>query len=121
VETVYLTVQGGDDTIEAGRPGASPWLAGLDVDDPDGSVPKLVMAAGGKTWSPHFRDLTPAALAEAHRLGLRVIPWTVNRGEDMESLVDLGVDGLITDRPDVARRVMGAKGLELPAPTPVLP
>jgi glycerophosphoryl diester phosphodiesterase len=121
VQTVYLTVQGGDDTIEAGRPGASPWLAGLDVDDHGGSVPRLVKAAGGKTWSPHFRDLSPAALVEAHALGLRVIPWTVNRVEDMESLVDQGVDGLITDRPDLARRVMGAKGLELPIPTPVLP
>jgi glycerophosphoryl diester phosphodiesterase len=119
VATVHLTVQQADDTIGVGRPGASPWLAGLDVDDHGGSVPRLVKAAGGKTWSPQYRDLTPAVLADAHRLGLRVIPWTVNRVEHMESLLDRGVDGLITDRPDLARGVMSAKGLELPAPTPV--
>jgi glycerophosphoryl diester phosphodiesterase len=121
VLTVYLTEQQGNDTVEVGQPGASPWLAGLDVDDHAGSVPRLVRAAGGKTWSPAYRDLTPEALAEARALGLRVVPWTVNRPEDMESLIDRGVDGLITDRPDLARRVMERKGLRLPAPTPATP
>lgn len=120
VLTVYLTEQAGNDTIEAGRPGASPWLGGLDVDD-FGSVPKLVKAAGGSLWSPLFRDLTRESLAEAHALGLRVVPWTVNGPDDMEALIRLGVDGLITDRPDLGRRVMEKMGLELPVPTAVAP
>ena len=36
-------------------------------------------------------------IAEAHELGLPVIPWTVNTTADMEGLMDLGVDGIITD------------------------
>jgi glycerophosphoryl diester phosphodiesterase len=65
--------------------------------------------------------LTNDALAEAHALGLRVVPWTVNQPRDMEALIDCGVDGLITDRPDLAREVMRAKGLDLPSATPVRP
>jgi glycerophosphoryl diester phosphodiesterase len=119
-ETVYLTEQGGEQ-IQAGRPGASPWLAGFDVDDYGGSVPRLVKAAGGGVWSPLFRDLTRASVTEAHGLGLKVVPWTVNRPEDMESMIDWGVDGFITDRPDLGRQVLSKKGLTLPAPTPVEP
>jgi glycerophosphoryl diester phosphodiesterase len=121
VETCYLTVETGEDQIQRGRPGVSPWLAGLDVDDHGGSLPRLVKAAGGRCWSPSARDLTKEALAEAHRLGLRVVPWTVNEPAEMASLIDLGVDGLISDRPDVARRVMAEKGLPLPRATPVAP
>lgn len=122
VETCYLTVQAAeDDRVQAGRPGASPWLAGLDVDDHGGSVPLLVKAAGGRCWSPDARDLTAETLAEAHRLGLRVVPWTVNEPAEMRALIDLGVDGLISDRPDLLRRAAAEKGLILPEPTPVQP
>lgn len=121
IETVYLTADDAEGQLQRGRPGASPWLAGLDIDDFGGSVPRLVRAAGGRVWSPRASDLSAEALAEAHRLGLRVIPWTVNRPEDMKALIERGVDGLITDYPDVGRRVMQEKGLALPRPTPVSP
>lgn len=121
LETVYLTEQQGGDQMRKGHPGPSPWLAGFDLGDHGGSVPRLVKAAGGRTWSPLFRDLSPESVADAHRLGLRVIPWTVNRPQDMESMIEWGVDGLITDRPDLGRDAMTKKGLALPAPTPVGP
>ena len=50
-----------------GRPAPSPWLAGFDVDDFGGSVPRLVKAAGGRCWSPNFKDLRADTVAEAHR------------------------------------------------------
>jgi glycerophosphoryl diester phosphodiesterase len=122
IARVCLTVQRpGDDNVEAGRPGAPATLAGLDVDDFGGSVPKLVQAAGCAVWSPNALDLTPPAIAEAHALGLSVIPWTVNDPKPMEELIGLGVDGLITDRPDRLRAVMRARGMALPRPTPVEP
>jgi glycerophosphoryl diester phosphodiesterase len=43
-----------------------------------------------------------------------VVPWTVNDRATMEALIDLGVDGLITDRPDLLRQVMADEGLRLP-------
>jgi len=69
-------------------------------------VPRLVRAAGGAVWSPDHLDLTPAALEEAHDLGLLVIPWTVNETAEMARWVDAGVDGLISDRPDLLRSVL---------------
>lgn len=108
-----------EDTVEIGKPGASAWLGELDVDDHEGSVPKLVQALGAKTWSPHARDLTPALVIEAHALGLAVVPWTVNDPKDMERAIAAGVDGLITDYPDRLRNVLQSKGIAVPAPTPV--
>ncbi|MGH3914685.1 MAG: glycerophosphodiester phosphodiesterase family protein [Pseudonocardiaceae bacterium] len=49
-------------------------------------------------------------LRYAHRIGLEVHVWTVNRAEEMEALLNLGVDGLVTDRPDVLRDVLRARG-----------
>jgi glycerophosphoryl diester phosphodiesterase len=58
-------------------------------------------------------------VAEAHALGISVIVWTVNDAAQMERMIQLGVDGLITDRPDIARAVMARRGLALPRATPV--
>ncbi len=110
--------QPGEDTVEVGRPGPSPWLGELDVDDHGGSVPKLVHALGARTWSPHARDLMPGLVVEAHSLGLAVVPWTVNEPADMERAIAAGVDGLITDYPDRLRAVLESKGMPVPPPTP---
>jgi glycerophosphoryl diester phosphodiesterase len=80
------------------------WWGGPRPDDFAGSVPRAVAAEGGPTWAPHHLDLTEAAIAEAHALGLRVVPWTVNQPDDMRRLLQWGVDGLISDRPDLVAR-----------------
>ena len=119
IERVCLTVEdGSEDTIQRGRPGASPWTAGLDVDDVGGSVPRLVAAADCAVWSPYFGNLTAETMAESHSLGLRVIPWTVNEQPDMERMIKLGVAGIITDYPDRLRAVMAAKEMPLPPRAP---
>jgi glycerophosphoryl diester phosphodiesterase len=115
IERVCLTIDGGNgDTLQRGRPGASPWTAGLDIDDFDGSTPRLVAAAACEVWSPLFRNLTPQSLAEAKSLGLKVIPWTVNQPLDMGRLIDWGVDGIITDYPSRLRAVMAERKMPLP-------
>ncbi len=115
IATVYLTAERDWlDNLKRGQPGASPWTAGLDVDDFGGSAPRAVRQAGGRVWSPYFRDLRESDLAEARRIGLPVVVWTVNDPADMASLIELGVDGIITDYPDRARRVMADKGMALP-------
>jgi glycerophosphoryl diester phosphodiesterase len=101
-------------TSAATLAGARMWWDGPHPADFGGSVPRAVAAEGGVAWGPDHADLTAAMLAEAHALGLRVVPWTVNRPEDMRRLVDWGVDGLITDRPDLARGVLADAGFALP-------
>lgn len=56
---------------------------------------------GASVWSSSYEDLTASIIEAAHAAGLEVIPWTVNEPDLAEYFVDLGVDGLITDRPDL--------------------
>ncbi|MDE2251519.1 MAG: glycerophosphodiester phosphodiesterase [Gammaproteobacteria bacterium] len=102
--------QGADDTVQFERAAASPWLGGLDARGFGGSVPRLAQASGAGTWSPDYLDLGHAQVAEARALGLKVIPWTVNDPADMLRIIAMGVDGLITDRPDLALQVLRAQG-----------
>lgn len=67
-----------------------------------GSVPVRVAAEGGPIWAPDHADLTERQIQEAHALGLSVLPWTVNQPADISRLIAWGVDGLISDRPDLA-------------------
>ncbi len=122
VETSYLSAQQRwRDNLRKGEAGPSPWTAGFDIDDFGGSVPRLVKAAGGRVWSPHHREVDAAQVEEAHDLGLVVKVWTVNDEVRMEALVDMGVDGIITDYPDRLRRVLEERGMKVPTPTPVQP
>jgi glycerophosphoryl diester phosphodiesterase len=119
IERVCLTAEAVTlDTIRRGEPGPSPWTAGLDIDDFGGSVPRLVAAAGCQTWSPLYRNARPDDIAAARSLGLKVIPWTVNERAEMERLIGLGVDGIITDYPDHLRAVMAAREMPLPPRSP---
>jgi glycerophosphoryl diester phosphodiesterase len=121
IATVYLTAQQSwQDNIRAGN-SSSPWTAGRHISQFGGSLPRLVNGAGGTIWSPYFGDVTRDTVREAQRLGLKVIVWTVNESRDIERMIDFGVDGIISDYPDRLRRVAAARGLPLPAPTPVTP
>jgi len=113
IATSCLTIESsGMDTV--GRSGASPspWLAGLLLAAEGGSLPRLAKQAGCAVWSPFWRNATANSVKEAQALGLKVIPWTVNNPADLAQLIDLGVDGLITDYPDRAQAVLAAKGLK---------
>jgi glycerophosphoryl diester phosphodiesterase len=121
IPRVHLTIEGtNSDNVQRGQPGASPWMGGLDADD-HVSTPALVKAAGGQVWSPFWRNVTPELVAEAQKLGLQVIPWTVNDPAEMERQIGMKVDGLISDYPDRLRKVLQARGMALPNPSPVLP
>jgi len=120
IERVCLSIDGGSgDTLQRGQPGASPWTAGLDIDDFGGSAPRLVAAAGCSVWSPNQRNVTAASLAEAQALGVKVIPWTANERPDMERLIQMGVAGIITDYPDRLRAVMAERDIPLPPAVPM--
>jgi len=120
IPTVYLTLQrGSSPNVSLAR--ATNWMAGYDPAEHGCTLPRTIKAAGGTIWSPYFGDVTPALVAEAHELKLTVVVWTVNKPEDMARLIDMGVDGIISDRPDLLRKAAADKGMTLPAAFPVTP
>jgi len=121
IGTVYLSIQRPQfDNIGAGKPGAWPWTAGFGHAE-HGSVPKMIKAAGGRIWSSFHLDLDATKVKEAQALGISVLAWTVNDPAQIARAVDLGVDGIVTDRPDLVRAEMQRRGMPLPAATPVQP
>ncbi|MFC7877002.1 glycerophosphodiester phosphodiesterase family protein [Isoptericola sp. NPDC057391] len=127
-----VALTNGQQFLQQGQPGASPWLGGLDIDDFDGSLQERFVAAaasfgadavspvhgdpqGGGVEDPGYVPFTTAELVDAaHDAGMRVVPWTVDDPATIETLLDLGVDGLITDAPDVLRGIMAERHLKLP-------
>jgi glycerophosphoryl diester phosphodiesterase len=111
IPTVYLSAQRQWlDNIGAGTAQPSPWTAGFQFSE-HRSVPRMIKAAGGHYWSVYHGDVDAAKVKEAQSLGLKVLVWTVNDAPTMERVLDLGIDGLITDRPDIARKVFAARAI----------
>jgi glycerophosphoryl diester phosphodiesterase len=117
IETVFLTSGGQVGTASR----ESPWLAGMHLANHGGSVPRMIKAAGGHTWSSNFNDLSPEKVKEAQALGLKVLAWTINDAPTMAKFMDWGVDGIVTDRPDLLRAEMQKRGMPVPEATPVVP
>jgi glycerophosphoryl diester phosphodiesterase len=86
------------------------WWDGVSLATYGGSVPRAVAAeadrrANAACWIPQWAELDATLIDEAHALGLRIVPWDVDQAADMKRAIAWGVDGLITDRPDLARRL----------------
>lgn len=111
--TVYLTIQQPDnDNVGSNRDEPSDWTAGIAWRE-HRSVPRMIQAAGGAVWSAYHRNLDAAQVKEAQALGLKVLAWTVNDAPTMERLIDMGVDGLVTDRPDIAQQLLRQRRIEV--------
>jgi glycerophosphoryl diester phosphodiesterase len=122
------------DFLEVGKPGKSPWLGGIDADDYDGDFVKAAAAAvpgltavspnygfpqNGKIGDPGFRFYPDKQMvSEAHARGLKVIPWTCDDLPTIAHLMDLGVDGIITNYPNHVRDLMASRGMRLPKAYP---
>lgn len=121
------------DFLQVGKPGASPWLGGIDADDYDGDFVKAAAAVPGVTaLSPNYgfpqngTIADPAfrfypdkkMISEAHERGLKVIPWTCDDPATIEALMDMGIDGIITDYPNRVRDIMADRGMRLPKAYP---
>jgi glycerophosphoryl diester phosphodiesterase len=110
IPTAYLTRRSAkNDMLSDGT-----WTAGMRLADYGGNVARMVKASGASIWSPFHTGLTEAQVREARALGLFVMPWTVNDAGTMETLLNWGVDGIITDYPDRLREVMRRRGMPLP-------
>ena len=114
--------------LQCGEPGASPWTGGIDMDDFDCNLPAAAASFGASAISPvhglpqsagindagYSAFTTREMVEQAHALGLKVIPWTINDQPTMAQLIDIGVDGIITDYPDRLREVMQERDMALP-------
>ena len=106
IPTVYLSAQRPNfNTIDV----KGLWTASL-LRENFASIPAMVQAAGGAVWSPHFEELTRELITDAHARGVKVVPWTVNQREDIGRMIEMGVDGLITDRPDLGQAALKERG-----------
>jgi glycerophosphoryl diester phosphodiesterase len=62
-------------------------------------LPKLIKALGGQAWHPFYRNVNEKIVETSHNENLPVNVWTVNAEEDMLRMIDIGVDGIMTDYP----------------------
>lgn len=130
-----VALTNGQPFLQAGMPGLSPWLGGLDIDDFGGDPVAAAHSFGAAAISPVHGDphgsgvsspdytayTTERMVDDAHAVGMRVIPWTVNDIATMQALINIGVDGITTDYPDRLRDLMAKNDLELPERYPVSP
>lgn len=91
------------------RSAAALWTAsrvpGLQLSPPvHGAAAQVPIRCG------RLRVIDPRFLRTARRRGIEVHAWTVDDASEMAALLDLGVDGLVTDRPDVLRAVLRERG-----------
>jgi len=82
------------------------WLRGWGLPLPAGGFQVLQVPTGFH----HIPVVTPRVVRAAHARGLLVQVWIVDDEADMHRLLDMGVDGLMTDRPTVLKSVMAARG-----------
>ncbi|MDX3074912.1 glycerophosphodiester phosphodiesterase family protein [Streptomyces sp. NPDC088354] len=117
------------DFLQVGKPGASPWLGGIDADDYDGDFVKAAASIPGVTAlspvyglpqngtvaDPNFTFYVNKKMVDdAHRRGLRVVPWTCDDPATIKALLDMNIDGIITDYPNRVRDIMAERGMRLP-------
>lgn len=88
--------------MAATRRWATSFRAGRRVDDGATALQVPVQSRG-------FRVVDERLVRVAHEAGLDVHVWTVNDVSEMARLLDLGVDGLITDRPDLAQELLASR------------
>ncbi|MFV0429052.1 MAG: glycerophosphodiester phosphodiesterase [Arachnia sp.] len=81
------------------------WLLAASAGDVF-QVPMQHQVAGVTT-----RLVTPRSVSAVHRSGRKIHVWTIDRPEVMHELIDWGVDGIVTDRPDLLRDVLQARGM----------
>jgi glycerophosphoryl diester phosphodiesterase len=70
------------------------------------AVPRMVHEAKGRIWSPSYLDVDAGSLATARALGVKVVVWTVNDPADIARMLQLKVDGIISDYPDRVRELL---------------
>lgn len=105
--------------LKKGDSKPSPWLGGININDKKylGDYVKAAHEIGADIVSPYWEELSNELVAEAHDYGMKVVPWTVNNPTKMNMLLNMGVDGMISDKPWLLREVLIKRGIKVAEPT----
>jgi len=87
--------------IKSRAPEARCWFTTDKLPGEAAPVLEIIKAAGGDGWFPRHEDVTDISVTAARMRGLQVAAWTVNEPADMRRLLDLKLDAICTDRPDL--------------------
>jgi len=97
--------------------GSTLWTDGLRLADFGIDAVKMAKFIGADVLSPYYKECDVSMIKRAHESGIAIIPWTIDDQNEMKKFVDLGVDGIITDYPNLLREILLSKGINLPAPS----
>lgn len=116
IATAYLTDQEISQNMRDIDPKkAGLWSSGHLLKDYDNSIPKMIAKLGGKIWGPESKELNADLVKEAHKHGLKVVPWSkvdsLDDSQEIIRMIDIDVDGIISDRPDIVRGLLAARGM----------
>ena len=75
------------------------------------SIPEKIRELGGSIWCPYFMDITRDRLLIARENNLLVAVWTVNEPADIDKMIELGVDAIVTDYPPRVKSALISKGM----------
>lgn len=104
----YITIQSFDvrtlQELRKLQTGVKLCLLTEDDESPEAAMDRLGFPAD--IFSPNYETLTQETINWCHFRRISVIPWTVNEVEDMQRLVDMGVDGIISDYPNKFRELV---------------
>jgi glycerophosphoryl diester phosphodiesterase len=107
IPTVYLTSETKQfKAASFSNPWESTWTAGFDIGKHADSIPQTILAAGGSWWAPKYTQLNAKQVKEAHRLGLSIAVWTPDSKKAIKKMLDMGVDAVITNRPDLLQQIL---------------
>jgi len=87
--------------IKSRAPDARCWFTTDKLPGAAEPVLDIIKAAGGDGWFPWHGDATRASVAGARARGLQIAAWTVNEPAEMKRLLELKLDAICTDRPDL--------------------
>lgn len=78
-------------------------LTGKNAVSPQQMINRLGFAPA--VYSPEYRTVSAEMIAFCHERNIKVLPWTVNTKEEIDQLISLGVDGIISDYPDLFKEI----------------
>ncbi|MEA2067478.1 MAG: glycerophosphodiester phosphodiesterase [Thermotogota bacterium] len=98
--------------LTSSRMFSTKWLNGLRFASFGFDVGNLVKASGADFFSPSYSDCSDKWVESAHDQCIPVIPWTINDKETMKDFIEKGVDGIITDYPDILKDLLDELNIE---------